>query len=193
MDASVLQSPIDQNDSPLLPAILSFDPGGTTGWYWYDAAVSVFDSMHKGIACGQIVDQSHHKLLFDLMIHWAENRITPRLHIVCERFEFRKTDQERDKIDYDAAEYVGVVKLFVKMYKNANVKLVMQSASMVKEKKANKNNPPFWTEAKIKHLGLWEPGKPHAMDALRHMLYYRTFTLKDHSLLYHLKDFDGSR
>lgn len=122
------------------------------------------------------------------MIKVEKDRIVTPLHIVCERFEFRKTDQYRDKIDYTAAEYVGVVKLFAKMYKNANVKLIMQSASQVKEKKGQEN-PPFWTEAKIKHLGLWVPGKPHAMDAVRHYLYYRTFTLGDKTLLYKLKDF----
>lgn len=172
----------DQSASPNLPAILAFDPGGTTGWCYFDIG---------WLERAQISDQDHFKVLFDLMIKIAGKRTSTQLHIVCERFDFRKSDQERDKIDYIAAEYVGVVKLFAKLYKHSNVKLIMQSASQVKEHKGNKENPPFWTAAKMEHLGLWIPGIPHAMDATRHYLYYRTFTLGDKTLLYKLKDFDG--
>lgn len=167
-----------------LPAILALDPGGTTGWCFYEQWSNTFS-----FDCGQITDQNHYQRLFNFLVHIEEIRVVTPLHIICEKFEFRKTDQHRDKIDYTAAEYVGVVKLFAQQFKDSNVKLVMQSASGVKEKKQNTENPPFWTEAKIKHIGLWVPGAPHAMDATRHYLYYRTFTLKDKTLLYKLKDF----
>lgn len=34
----------------------------------------------------------------------------------------------------------------------------------------------FWDDAKIKKLGLWNPGQPHAMDALRVLLTHRGAT-----------------
>lgn len=149
----------------------------------------MFSSSRKQHIVGQITDQNHYDRLFQFLIRTANNRISARLHIVCEKFEFRKTDEHRDKIDYAAARYEGVINLFAQQFKDTNVKLIMQSASGIKEKKQNVDNPPFWTEAKIKHIGLWVPGAPHAMDATRHYLYYRTFTLKDKTLLYKLKDF----
>lgn len=31
----------------------------------------------------------------------------------------------------------------------------------------------FFTDDRLKAMQLWKPGKPHAMDALRHLLYFR--------------------
>lgn len=164
-----------------LPAILALDPGGTTGWCYYDPNMQL---KLDNVARGQISDQNHYKKLFDFLIDVAEKRVTAPLHIITERFEFRKEDQERDKIEYISAEYNGVVKLFGQMYRDSGVKIILQSASQVK---GTKINPAFWTDDKLKKLALWIPGQRHAMDATRHYLYYRTFTLKDNALLYKLR------
>jgi hypothetical protein len=34
----------------------------------------------------------------------------------------------------------------------------------------------FWDNAKVKKLGLWKPGQPHAMDALRVLLTHKAYT-----------------
>jgi len=41
----------------------------------------------------------------------------------------------------------------------------------------------FWTDDKLKQIGLWVPNLGHAMDATRHVLRYRTFQLEETSLL----------
>lgn len=93
--------------------------------------------------------------------------------IILEPFEFRKDDQNRDKIDYIAGEVVGVVKLWA--FERSYVHLVMQGASYGVEG--------FWSDEKVKQIGLWRPGMRHAMDATKHILMYRTFKLDDQSLL----------
>jgi hypothetical protein len=91
-------------------------------------------------------------------------------HLVCEKFEFRKDDvQQREKIDFTAAEYVGVVK-----YQSHNWDhLQMQGSAQAVGKAA------FWTNDKLRKLNLFKAGKEqrHEMDALRHLLYYMAFTL----------------
>lgn len=106
------------------------------------------------------------------------------LTLICEKFEYQKEKaQEREALNYDAAEYVGTVKTWYYVKAESEFdqcKLVMQSPSMAVGKSC------FWTDDKLKKLGLWRSIK-HERDALRHLLYYRTFTLGDQSLLYKLK------
>lgn len=45
----------------------------------------------------------------------------------------------------------------------------------------------FWTDDKIKKLGLWIPGMPHAMDAMRHLMFYLMNDLKDMTWVERLK------
>ena len=99
--------------------------------------------------------------------------------IVCEKFEWQKEKQERGvRLDYDAAEYVGVVKLFCQQY--SGIKLVMQSPAEAV------GNAIFWSDDKLRRVGLYRPIK-HERDALRHLLKYLTFTLGDHRFLRQLK------
>jgi hypothetical protein len=95
---------------------------------------------------------------------------------VCEKFEFRKDDQARDKIDYTAAELVGTVKTYAGV---EGFDLIMQGSALI-------GRTAFWSDdnKKVKQLGLYKPEcAPHGMDALRHVLYYVTFTLNDHYYL----------
>jgi hypothetical protein len=88
----------------------------------------------------------------------------------------------RPRIDYTAPKVIGIVDFYAdnnvldpQLYRR-------QKAALVKGDNA------FWTDDKIKRVGLWQPGKRHAMDALRHLLYYKAFTLKDTNLLFQLRD-----
>lgn len=149
--------------------IVGLDPGGTTGVAIYNAHLNTWDFE-------QLDKANHHTALWSLLdgaradAFLADEPLT----IVCESFEFRH-DMERNKIVYDSAEYIGVVKLFCDDF---DAKLVMQSASVAKQ---------FWTDDKLKKVNLYRPAMRHAMDALRHVLYYRAFTLKDKTLLKELK------
>lgn len=120
--------------------------------------------------------------------------IAPMLHgnvtLVGERFLFLHENQGRTKIDYTACEYIGVAKLYCQMNK---IQMEWQNGAQAVGATA------FWGDdkgklgdgggnAKIKKLGLWQPGKTHAMDSLRHLLYYFTFTLNNDYFLHQLKD-----
>ena len=160
-----------------LPAILALDPGGTTGWCYWE---QVIDGIK--FEQGQLGNPKHHLELFDFLGDLDTQRIAPEFHIVYESFEFRQTERHRDFIDYIPREYIGVVELFQQM--NPHVKLFKQMAGAVIP---GPKNAAFFTDDKVKRLGLWVPGRPHAMDATRHYLYHRTFTLKDKSILYQLR------
>jgi len=104
-----------------------------------------------------------------------DNVVREKFEIICERFNFRKDERDRTKIIYTPAEIVGVVKLFSSRFQ---VPLHMQMAA---EGKA------FWTDAKLKKIGLYLPSKRHAMDAMRHLLQYVTFKMNDKYYLYALR------
>ena len=154
---------IDQD----LPYILALDPGGTTGYCF------VQPDMPRPIV-GHIGPHEHHQDLYEGLRKATHSSLAAKteLHIVCEQFEFRQTERHRDFINYIPREYIGVVKLFCQWH--PEVHLFMQSAAQAKG---------FWSDDKVKLLDLWVPGRKHAMDAVRHYLYHRVFTLNDKSLL----------
>lgn len=148
-----------------LPHIIALDPGGTTGFAWLN---------HKGLGQSHLTGENHHADLWGLLLSAAKvaEQHNTKLHIVCEQFEFRQTERHRDFINYIPREYIGVARLFCQM--NGGPELFMQSASQAKS---------FFSDDKVKKLGLWIPSLRHAMDATRHYLYHRVFTLGDKSLL----------
>ncbi len=98
--------------------------------------------------------------------------------LICEKFEYRKDDVEnRDRINYMAAEYVGVCKFVGQTHEDEVVSFVMQGASEAKG---------FWVNDKIHRLGLHGSTR-HEMDALRHLLKFMTFNLNQDWLLHALK------
>lgn len=161
--------------------IMAIDPGGTTG-----IATCAKGGQYNFHQFG--ADPQHDRFItMDKLIRGYSETASDfgdEFIVVCERFEWRKDEEaeERTKIDYTACELVGAIKLITS---TLNVPLVMQSASQVVGKTA------FWGkgsgDAKIKKLGLWRPGQRHAMDALRHLLYYRAFTMCDESILERLR------
>jgi hypothetical protein len=131
----------------------------------------------------------YHAALWRLLgrYHLAAVAAGYELIIICERFQFRPDDaQSREKIELISKEYEGVVKLYAEYN---DVKLVSQNSAQAVGATA------FWGDAngankgnhKIKKLGLWKVDNPHAMDALRHYLYYVTFTLKDNFYLHQME------
>lgn len=76
--------------------------------------------------------------------------------VVCERFVHRSTFG----VDQVALEYIGVIKLFCQA---RELDLRMHTAAMAKQ---------FWTDPKVKKIGLWKANQRHAVDAIRHALTY---------------------
>lgn len=171
-----------------LPTVLALDTGGTTG---YCCVIP-----HKPPIQGELGPKEHHVELWDLMLEYvlaADDHHTA-LHIVCEAFQFRHDDRDRSKIDYMAAHYEGVVELFHAMNQtryaatNLSLVLVKQSASQVKGQGKKGPSKTFWgDDSKVKQVDLWVPGKPHAVDATRHYLYYVSFALDNDYYLRKLK------
>lgn len=149
--------------------ILAFDPGGTTGVArcvlpptpQYDpVALWHFDAWQIGQP-----DDSHHVEL-DRMLY---DRL-PSV-IVYEDFQYRPYagddgDKRRAQLNLVSKEYVGVLKLYC--YYN-RVPLVKHTPSMGLQ---------FVKDKRLKSLGLHQPGRDHANDATRHLLYYLVFTRK---------------
>jgi hypothetical protein len=155
---------------------VSLDPGGTTGYCMWDSREP------SSFWTSQVGPEEHH-----LQLYSALEDDNPGV-IICEAFQYRPNDN-RPKVVLDSAEYVGVVKLWVQ---NTNAvaaqgppctlacTMVMQSASVGKA---------FWTNDKLKALDLYKASMPHGMDALRHMLYFLTFTGGNKTWINKLKTF----
>lgn len=155
---------------PRAECILSFDPGGTTGW----ASVTIRE-LKSGDAefmwhTGQLLDDNHHSALYSFMCNaYDDNALyndepIAALTIVTESFEYRNIS--RAGLRLDSVEYIGVMKLFCDV---RDVELKFQTASMGKVR----DKPgAFVKPDNIKKLDLWSPGSKHAMDALGHLLYY---------------------
>ena len=163
MDAHVMSEP---------KVIIGIDPGGTTGLAWW-SSLSGLTSVDQISDCKE--DSQLHTVIqmLNAIVSLAEPLNGQGIvHIMLERFEFRLDERDRTKIDYMPAEVVGAIRLWA--HGRASVKLVLTGASLGKG---------FWSDDKIKKLGLWVPGRRHAMDALKHLLRYRLFTLRHQKLL----------
>lgn len=110
--------------------------------------------------------------------------ITDDYTIICERFEYQPDKEGRAGRNYDAAEYVGVIKLWwqLRHLDFDNVKLEMQSPSYA----VSKDSKVFWTDDKLRKIGLWRSVR-HERDALRHLLQYLTFKVQDKRFLFKLR------
>jgi hypothetical protein len=99
---------------------------------------------------------------------WLSEYVNPYDFLICEKFEYdREKAQQSARLDYTAAEFVGVIKLYA--YKN-HMEFCYQTRGAVGEKA-------FWSDDKLRRLGLFKSGRQyrHEMDALRHLLYHATF------------------
>lgn len=130
----------------------------------------------------------HHMPLWSLLSRYHASAYAANLplEIVCERFDFKKSEQGRAKIDYTSKEYEGVCKLFYEFNVKHGVRLHLQGSSEAVGKTA------FWGDgpggnAKIKAIGMYVPGMVHGMDALRHYLYYVTFNLENKHFINQLR------
>lgn len=139
-----------------MSTIIALDPGVTTG-------VALFDTTCPSTPprSWQIGPEDHHLTLWELF-----RRSAPDI-IVYERFNY----QRRDKVVLTSVEYIGLVKLW---QQSRGIKIYLQTSSQAMN---------LWTDEKLKKLGLYKPAMPHAMDAVRHLLYYLVITANDQSWL----------
>jgi hypothetical protein len=129
--------------------VVAFDPGITTGY-----AMGDINEVGKMlIATGQ--QKWTQKGLFDNLEWFKPDRI------VYESFEFRR--KSRDNLELFSRELIGVIELYADVNK---VPTHVQSPSQVMM---------YFTDSRLKKDGAYKPGKPHANDAVRHLLYWFQF------------------
>ena len=127
---------------------IGLDPGGTTGYCLYDPFT-------REVTVQKLGPHEHHSRLWtSLIVHRPQK-------IICERFDHRPNQKAANLI---SREYIGIAKLYVATH--SGVELVMQTQL--------KGHKGLWTDAKLKSLGLYNPGKGDDNDALRQVLYYVT-------------------
>lgn len=110
--------------------------------------------------------------------------LTPHTIFLGERFLHLHEFADRAKIDYTPAEYIGVAKLFCQQNFITDE---WQNAAQACGATAFWGDAEQGGNAKIQKLGLWQPGKRHAMDSLRHLLYYVSFEMKDQRFIQQLR------
>lgn len=132
--------------------VIALDPGGTTGW-----AKGLIYEGRMGVISGQ--DTFNHIELYD----FVEN-MRPDI-IVCERFDFRKGGRTRAGVELISKEYIGVVHLYSQVM---NIELHMQMPA--------EGVGGYWKDDhRLKEDKVFTRGKPHANDAMRHLLQWFTF------------------
>jgi len=119
--------------------IMAIDPGGTCGFATCGPDMSDNKAFQKKFAL-------HDQFLQEL------NEFYPDI-LVMEKFLVT----HRDKADYTAIEYIGLGRWFAE---RRRIPFILQSPSMGKG---------YFTNDKLKRLNVYLPGRPHAMDAMRHL------------------------
>lgn len=144
--------------------IASFDPGGTTGVAVYEY---VGNEPLRRLWTTQLGPKFHYRDLWDWLLYNEPEEI------VCESFLYRS---HLDKAELVSNEYIGIIKLYAEI---RGTPMHMQPASQGKAT----GKSAFWNVEKLKQLGLYIPARPHAMDALSHLLYHITFTRENRTYL----------
>jgi hypothetical protein len=164
--------------------ILAIDPGGTTG-------IAEFDY-------GTLAWKTHQfeyrpVELFEFFHHWMILRAAKDATVICERFDYRPVGKYNfggsraiPKVDLTPREVIGILKLAAAY---TMTEIVWQAPGDVNGDDGTKTANPsvFWTDAKVKQLDLYKAANVHAMDAVKHILYYRSFTLKETDLFVALR------
>lgn len=123
--------------------ILGVDPGGTTGWVYYDTDTEEFQSGQEAdrlAFCGSVKD-------------WVDRGVEL---VVVE--DFRITIQTAKKSQQpDALKIIGAIDYIAA---GGSAKVVLQTPGDAKR---------FATDDRLKKAGMWTPGRRHANDAARHL------------------------
>jgi len=135
--------------------LLALDPGATVGW----ASFHLPNKERQGYRMGQIRNEALWGLLESTKMP-IDDQDVENVHLVVEMFVYRY----RPKVDLTPAESVGVIKEWARQN---DVKVSWQAPSQAMY---------FWTDDRLKDYGLYLPARPHANDAMRHLLYFLHFS-----------------
>jgi len=158
--------------------VVALDPGGTTG-------IAVLDTESYEVTLSELGPYEHH-LALDLFLVNEKPDV-----IICEEFTYRVVQSKGTKmpgISLISKEYIGITKLYVEMVNIEGdcCKLIMQTPA---QGGGGRNHSGFWKNDKLKQIGLYTApeGRQHMADALRHALFWLSFTRKDDHFIRMLK------
>lgn len=152
---------------------IAIDPGETSGWAYYRAQMmginttaSATGTVGTGLYSYEWYDEEWNvgqidtsKSSEDLILLLEQNH-TQEYWVICERFVPRP-GKVGAKLDV-TPHVIGAVELFIDDRKLRD--------NYVQQMPAQAKN--FVPNATVKKLGLWYPGQKHAMDAMRHLLFW---------------------
>lgn len=161
---------------------MAIDPGGTTGVATYDYHAKLWHT-HQ-------IPYEPIKL-YEFFLPRVNSPVLST--IICESFDYRPVgkydfggSRAIPKVDLTPRNVIGILELACAYAGND---IIWQSPSTINGDDGKKTNNPsvFWTDEKVKKLGLYKPNNVHAMDAVKHILHYRSFTLGETNLFMSLK------
>lgn len=133
--------------------IISIDPGVESG-YCYAEVSDAGQLWYYPFQAVDDVDELWRRL----------HKFEPR-YIIMESFEFRNSPRGNTGVNLFPRELIGVARLY-ELTSPTQCALHLQTPAQGKS---------YYTDATLKAKNLWVRGKPHAMDASRHLLQWLTF------------------
>lgn len=127
--------------------VLCLDPGGTTG-----AALIEYNEENEPTVL--FTKQINNGLQGFLNWHWDELELLDFDTIVCESFTLREGVYG---VDLSPVYIIGALEALYPLHD-----IIYQAPS----------TKPLCDDERLKNMGLYEPGRGHAMDALRHGIIY---------------------
>lgn len=135
--------------------LLCLDPGGTTGIAKFEDGHLVFRTQ----------EQFTPGSLYTYLVR--SNRVDS-FEVVCEDYRvYQQFAKQHTNSSLLTVRLLGALEAFCE---REHVPLHLQMAGTAK---------PFATDQKLKEWGFYLPGNPHAMDAIRHGVYYLLFRKPD--------------
>jgi hypothetical protein len=128
---------------------LAVDPGDTTGW--------AFMTMHEYWSPGNVTAGQHFANDFLDWITKTPQFLDPSCLILVESFTVTAQTARLSQQPV-AMEVIGVLKFLAR---RSGTRLEMQTPAAAKR---------FCSDAQLRKIGLWHPGKDHARDAIRHLI-----------------------
>lgn len=135
--------------------IVSLDPGGTTGICIGELSV---DQLELHVSQQQFTMHGMYDFL-EKKVGNCENLC----HVIYETFQYRKLS--RGGLDLTPVKLIGVIELVRDRFEPL-VTFTEQSPATGKA---------FYSDDRLKQMGLYKPGTPHGRDAERHLMQWITF------------------
>ena len=139
--------------------ILSFDPGGTTGWCLCSFSSDIPEAAPALLQVGE--HSGDHKNMLKWLNYIFMNYATPDVKVVCEAYRIYPS-MARDHINSDVPtlRLIGAIELLCCQF---GLSITLQMASDAKQ---------LTPDSRLKSLGLYQTSNRHANDSIRHVLLF---------------------